>query len=50
MEIMKSNKAKLDDLKLGGALFVAVLALMQVARLAVLALMQVARFIITSTL
>jgi hypothetical protein len=39
MEIMKSNKAKLDDLKLGGALFVAVLALMQVAR-----------FIITSTL
>ena len=39
MEIMKSNKAKLDDLKLGGALFVAVLALMQVAR-----------FLITSTL
>jgi len=39
MEIMKSNKAKMDDLKLGGALFVAVLALMQVAR-----------FIITSTL
>ena len=36
---MKSNKADMDDLKLGGALFVAVLALMQVAR-----------FIITSTL
>ena len=36
---MKSNKAMMDDLKLGGALFVAVLALMQVAR-----------FIITGTL
>jgi len=36
---MKSNKVKLDDLTLGGALFVAVLALMQVTR-----------FIIISTL
>jgi hypothetical protein len=37
---MKSNnKARLDDLKLGGALFMAVLALIQVVR-----------FIITSTL
>ncbi len=34
MEIMKSiNKAKLDDLKVGGALFVAVLTLLQVTRL-----------------
>ncbi len=36
MVSMKSNnKARLDDLKLGGALFVAVLLLLQVTRLVI---------------